>query len=332
MAKIPASVMESDLTREIMGAGLVRTNQGKVRDTFDLSDVLLQVATNRLSIFDFVLPRFVPRKGEILTAFTVFWLTEVFNRLPHHLVAYGPDVDLYLPKKLRGNQELQRRAVVVRKLKMVGFEAIVRGYLTGSGWRDYRDKGGVVCGYKLSEGLNDGSKLPSPIFTPSTKAEEGHDENIPVDIVKGQCPWMEKLSLEIYQQAYAFAQARGIIIADTKFEFGIDGTLGDEILTPDSSRFWDCKQWEEAAAQRKSPSGYDKEPVRQWGMTIATPFGVTGLNNLDPANPEHLEFVAQLEVPDGVIASTSVRYQEIFERFAGDALEYYQVGKMMAVW
>lgn len=331
-AHLPHGVAQSELSTSLIEGSVLRTHSGKVRDSFTLPDhpdLMLVVATDRISIFDFVLNALVARKGEVLTAMTIFWLTEVFKSFPNHLVAFGADIDQYLPEILRGNRSLQRRALVVKRLDMLQTELIVRGYLTGSGWRTYQ-KTGQVCGISLPTGLHDGSQLPKPIFTPTTKATEGHDEDVPADSVDQRFRF---LSLTLYSEAAEYAKGRGIILADTKFEAGEDGTLADEVLTPDSSRFWLQTDWEAAVAQQRSPSGFDKEPVRDWGRTVEISFArsgdtIIGLNKLDPVDPKQLQFVDELEVPLGVLESTTARYLKIFEMLTGMTLEQFHQAKM----
>ncbi len=326
MAHIPQVVAETKLSLTLQQAGLVRIYQGKVRDTYAVPDhpeLLLQVASDRLSIFDFVLPTLVKDKGAILTAMTVFWLTKVCVGINHHLIACGWDLDHYLPSNLWDNSQLHKNALIVKKLRIVPVECIVRGYLTGSGWQDYQ-KSGQICGIALPQGLHDGSKLPVPIFTPTTKAESGHDQALKRDDVVNQYgAWLLLDSLQIYQAAAEYALKRGIIIADTKFEFG-QHAVADEVLTPDSSRFWLEEDWQRAAAEKRAPQGFDKQPVREWGKTIETSFGVTGLNKLETENPEHLAFIAALQVPETVSDACSRRYHRIFELLTGDSLAYFQ--------
>lgn len=328
-ARLPRQVAESYLSRLLMTAGLQRVSQGKVRDTFTLPGfpgALLMVATDRLSIFDFVLPCSVPDKGRVLTAMTVFWLKNVLSGYPNHLIACGPDIDRFLPQALQGNAELQSRSLVVKNLQIIPVECVVRGYLTGSAWKDYQKNKGIVCGHQLPPGLYDGAKLPEPIFTPATKAELGHDTNITADDVGRQYGrHLERMSLQLYHTAARYALSRHIIIADTKFELGQIGfwdvkVLADEALTPDSSRFWTEEDWKKAAAQKKSPPGFDKQPVREWGKTVETPFGVTGIDKLEPENLDHVVFVHQLQVPQEVIEATTRRYVDILDRLTGQTV------------
>jgi len=331
-AFIPECLSESPFTQRLLDAGLTRIHRGKVRDTYELPghpEHLLQVATDRLSIFDFVLPGEVPDKGAVLTALTVYWFHEILTEQRHHLAAFGAGLDAFLPENLRGFGALRARAVIIRKLDMVPVECVVRGYLTGSGWSSYR-KTRSISGHILPEGLHDGSKLPEALFTPTTKAETGHDEAIGADEVrKEHGSWLEALSLSVYRRLHDHAATRGIILADTKFEFGQGGILGDEVGTPDSSRFWDRQEWERAAEQRRSPSGYDKQPVREWGKTVVTPFvkdgkPVTGIDGLDPEDAEQRRFVHGLTVPEAVLDSTTERYRSIFKRLTGLDLADFQ--------
>jgi phosphoribosylaminoimidazole-succinocarboxamide synthase len=328
MPVIPKCVSRFGVT-ELVTSVLARSYQGKVRDTFPLpNDKLLVLATDRLSIFDFVMPATVADKGHILTALTVHWFTKVLANTRNHLVAHGQDIEPYLPVNLRGLSDLKRQGLVVKRQEMLPIECIVRGYLTGSGWRSYQ-KNGTVCGIALPEGLHDGSKLPENLFTPSTKAETGHDENISFEqMVKivGQ-ETAEKLrqqSLDVFQQGSAYALERGVILADTKFEWG-PGILADEVLTPDSSRFWDEDEWKQAAEKKESPPSHDKELVRKWGLGVNHPFvdRHAGINNLDPENPDHLDFVSQLKVPQDVLDQTNAIYHDIFERLTGQSLKNF---------
>jgi phosphoribosylaminoimidazole-succinocarboxamide synthase len=318
-AKIPEKV----LTPPLKGVKLVF--RGKVRDTYEIPNhpnILLVVASDRISIFDFVLPTLVPKKGEVLTALTVFWLKEILHHFPHHLIAYGAEIDEFLPYKLRKNPELQKRAIIVKKLNMIPIECIVRGYLTGSIVPIYnRIKERKIYGNYLPPGLHDGSKLPYPIFTPTTKEEIGHDKMLYPDEVVKRWPELERMSLQIYQVVSNYAIRRKVIIADTKFEFGYDEdgiiTLGDEVVTPDSSRFWNMKDWEIGLKEKKSSIGWDKQIVREWGKTKM-------IDKMDPTKPEHLKYVNELEIPPQLIEETSKRYLEIFFCLTRQQLEKFQ--------
>lgn len=333
MAVIPEAVDNKQGIAYFQSCGLELVSSGKVRNTYQESpdsDWLIMEATDRLSIFDFVLPCLVPRKGEVLTALTIFWLEEVLGDIPNHLRASGWKIDNFLPIPMQGDPDLQSRALIVRRAKISPIECIVRGYLTGSGWRSYQ-KERTVCGHQLPEGLHDGSRLPVPIFTPTTKADAGHDTDVNADSIRTDFGWeLEGLALTLYCRASEYSLSKGIILADTKFEFGEISQLSlcDEVLTPDSSRFWDVEEWNKASAEGKSPAGFDKEPVRQWGLTIETPFGVTGLNKLDTENPTHQAFVAGLEIPEEVIQATTTRYLEAFERLTGRNLDQFREQEM----
>ncbi len=250
--------------------------QGKVRDVYDLGDCLLIVSTDRISAFDYILPSGIPGKGELLTAMSRFWfdaidtgeiggrLADAGTPLQHHLI--GTDV----PKRVADRVDaapLMDRIMVVRKAEVVPFECVVRGYLEGSGWLAYQNSG-EICGVALPAGLRQCEKLASPIFTPATKAEEGHDENVPINVMIEQlgadtAEQLRKMSLVIYEDAARIAARKGVLIADTKFEFGRcagDLMLIDEVLTPDSSRFWAADEYEPGRAQRS----FDKQFVREW--------------------------------------------------------------------
>jgi phosphoribosylaminoimidazole-succinocarboxamide synthase len=322
MAKILENVKESALT-ELVKVYLKRISQGKVRNMFELpgnKDLLLILTTNRVSIFDFVLPFLVEFKGAVLNILTVFWLTEILSDFKHHLVAYGFGIDWYLPRELRRLKELQEVAIVVKRLDMENYEFIPRGYLTGTGLTSYNEKG-YVCGIPLPPGLHDGSKIPGgPIITPTTKAVEGHDEHVRADSVDQK---FLQISLDIYNRASEYTETKGIIIADTKLEFSKDGYLGDEVLTPDSSRFWSVLDYIKAQEKKKAPAGYDKQPLRELGKIIPTPFfneeglSLTGINNLKPEIDEHVSFVHGLKFPADVLAETSQRYQNILKMLIG---------------
>jgi phosphoribosylaminoimidazole-succinocarboxamide synthase len=275
-------------------------SKGKVRDIYAAGDDrLLLVASDRISTYDVVHPTPIPDKGNVLTGLTVFWLEQTRDICPNHLVSYSE-----VPEEHRG------RAMLVERLDMAPVECVVRGYLTGSGWKDYLGTG-AVCGIELPSGLRESERLPEPIFTPATKAEAGaHDENVDFDRaaeIVGDRPLLEelrRLSLALYEHGAAHALVRGIILADTKFEFGrrADGTivLGDEVLTPDSSRFWPADGYEPGRSQ---PS-FDKQYVRDWAAG-------SGWDKTPPAPP----------LPDDVVAGTRARYLEAYERIAGEPLE-----------
>lgn len=276
-------------------------SRGKVRDIYDAGENLLMVATDRISAFDFILPDEIPFKGEVLNRISAFWFDKFADIVPNHLVSIDP---ADFPEEFAEYRDyLAGRAMLVKKAQTIPIECIVRGYLTGSGKKTY-DENGTVCGSQLPEGLIEASKLPEPLFTPSTKAEIGdHDENISFErcceiVGEDIATQIRDLSLKIYKAAAEYAATRGIIIADTKFEFGvIDGkvTLIDECLTPDSSRFWPAASYEEGKIQ---PS-YDKQFVRNW---LKANWDMTG-------ETPHL--------PAEVIDGTSERYREAFQIITG---------------
>lgn len=276
-------------------------SRGKVRDIYDAGENLLMVATDRISAFDFILPDEIPFKGEVLNRISAFWFDKFADIVPNHLVSIDP---ADFPEEFAEYRDyLAGRAMLVKKAQTIPIECIVRGYLTGSGKKTY-DENGTVCGIQLPEGLTEASKLPEPLFTPSTKAEIGdHDENISFErcceiVGEDIAAQIRDLSLKIYKAAAEYAATRGIIIADTKFEFGvIDGKvmLIDECLTPDSSRFWPAASYEEGKIQ---PS-YDKQFVRNW---LKANWDMTG-------ETPHL--------PAEVIDGTSERYREAFQIITG---------------
>lgn len=281
------------------------TSQGKVRDLYDLGDKLLLVATDRISAFDYILPDEIPNKGRVLTQLSVFWFQLLDGVVENHLLS--TDV-ADLPAEFQPYADwLRGRFMLVRKAQMFPVECIVRGYLAGSGLAEYR-AGGTVCGIHLPEGLENSSQLPQPIFTPSTKADVGgHDENISFErcaelIGEDDAQELSRLSVQVYSTAAEYAAKRGIIIADTKFEFGrINGAivLGDEVLTPDSSRFWPADQYQVG----KSQPSFDKQYVRDW----------LSANWDKQGEPPHL--------PDDVIRRTSEKYEQVYEMITGRTLD-----------
>ncbi len=282
--------------------GLKKVKSGKVREIFDLGEHFLFVASDRISAFDCVMPNGIPRKGEVLTQISHFWFDRFAQLVPNHRV---PDAVLPAPLAARA-AELGRRSMVVKKAQPLAIECIVRGYLSGSGWKEYQ-KHGTVCGIRLPAGLTESAELPEPIFTPSTKAESGHDENISFEQAVGivgiqTATAVRDLSLKIYTAAREYARQRGIIIADTKFEFGeMAGglVLIDEVLTPDSSRFWPADQY---APGRGQPS-YDKQFVRDYLETL----------DWDKTPPAPA-------LPPEIIAKTQAKYLEAYERLTGAKL------------
>ena len=289
------------LETELDGVKLV--NRGKVRDVYDLGDALLFVATDRLSAFDVVMPNGIPRKGEVLTRISLFWF-DFLKNVPNHLLT--ADVSSR-PELAKYAADLQGRSIIVRKAKIFPIECIVRGYLVGSGWKDYR-KSGVVSGIKLRAGYEQASKLDEPLFTPSTKAEIGmHDEAISFDgvakiIGEAKAAKLRDMSLDIYTRARDYAASRGIIVADTKFEFGeVDGEiiLADEVLTPDSSRFWPAESY----AVGSNPPSLDKQFVRDYLESLDW--------NKQAPGPR---------IPDDVVAKTSAKYLEAYRMLTGKSL------------
>lgn len=272
-------------------------NRGKVRDVYEISpSQLLLVATDRLSAFDCILPTPIDRKGAVLTQISAFWFDYLRDITPNHLITVDLD---QMPENVRKYDELRGRSMLVRRTKVFPVECVVRGYLEGSGWKDYQATG-RVSGHELAAGLRQCEKLPEPIFTPATKAETGHDENITEDefaeiVDKETASYLRSTSLAIYKHASDYAATRGIIIADTKFEFGLDENgeilLIDEVLTPDSSRFWSAETYEPGHAQ---PS-FDKQFVREYLETL-------DWNKQPPAPP----------LPDEIAAATTARYLEAF--------------------
>lgn len=284
--------------------GIKKLKSGKVREIFDLGDAFLLVATDRISAFDCIMPNGIPRKGEVLTQLSHFWFERFASLIPNHLLAGANDL---LPVALQPfAAQVARRSMIVKKARPLAIECVVRGYLAGSGWKEYRQSQ-TVCGIKLPAGLQESSELPEPIFTPATKAESGHDENISFEeAAKLTGPDIAEqaraASLKIYSGARAYAKERGIIIADTKFEFGMfDGKLIliDEVLTPDSSRFWPADQYQPGRGQ---PS-YDKQFVRDYLETL----------DWDKTPPAPA-------LPTDVVARTQAKYFEAFEKLTGHPL------------
>ncbi len=279
-------------------------HRGKVRDLYEVEDQLLMVATDRISAFDVVMPTPIPDKGKVLTQLSVFWFEFLKDLVPHHLIT--ADVEEFPPVCQPYREELHLRSMLVRKTEPLPVECIVRGYLAGSGLKEYR-RSGTVCGIKLPAGLREADKLPEPIFTPSTKAQEGHDVNITFEecvrlIGPELAEKVRHLSLAIYKKAAAYAEERGIIIADTKFEFGLaDGKLLliDEVLTPDSSRFWPKEEYEPGRPQKS----FDKQFLRDWLEEIGW--------NKEPPAPE---------LPPEIVEKTRARYLEAYKRITGKDL------------
>jgi phosphoribosylaminoimidazole-succinocarboxamide synthase len=278
--------------------------RGKVRDIYDLGDRLVIVATDRISAFDWVLPTAIPDKGLVLTGLTLFWLRQL--DVPNHLItAHVRDMPRAFAER---SDELAGRTMMVTKTRVVPIECVVRGYLAGSGWKEYR-RDGTVCGIKLPSGLAESQQLPEPVFTPSTKEESGHDLNISWEQMiattgAGVAEELRTRSLDVYRQAAEYARSRGIIIADTKFEWGLipDSRLVliDEVLTPDSSRFWPADQYRKG----ESPPSFDKQFVRDWLETTSW----------DKNSPPP-------QLPAEVVARTRAKYLEAYEKLTGKKLE-----------
>jgi len=301
--------MNNDAILQVDLPGIKKIRSGKVRELFDLGDRLLMVATDRISAFDVIMPNGIPRKGEVLTQISHFWFSQTESFQPNHLLAkanepFGVPALAGLPANLAA--QLARRSMIVKKCKPLAIECVVRGYVAGSGWKEYRERQ-TICGIKLPPGLPEAAELPEPIFTPATKAETGHDENISFDearkIVGDDIAEQARdASLKIYSFARDYARKRGIIIADTKFEFGLlDGKLIliDEVLTPDSSRFWPADQYRTGC----SPPSFDKQFVRDYLETLDW--------NKQPPGPK---------LPADVIGKTTAKYLEAYERLTGKSL------------
>ena len=296
--------MPNDTVLQLDLPGIKKIKSGKVREIFDLDDRLLLVASDRISAFDVIMPNGIPRKGEVLTQISFFWFERFASLVPNHLLAGANDP---LPKNLQPfADKVARRSMIVKKAKPLAIECIVRGYLSGSGWKEYK-KSQTVCGIPLPSGLTESAELPKAIFTPSTKAEAGHDENISFEeacniVGKDLATQARDLSLKIYKAGRDYARQRGIIIADTKFEFGVfDGKLIliDEVLTPDSSRFWPADQYQPGKGQ---PS-FDKQFVRDYLETLDW--------NKTPPGPT---------LPQDVVEKTSAKYLEAYEKLTGKRL------------
>ncbi len=295
-----------------MGVALTETDlphparRGKVRDIYDLGDTLLLIATDRLSAFDVVLPTGIPERGVVLNELSRFWFQRLAGIVPHHFLAMGVDAPRVAPYVADLPMEVARRAMLVKKAEPVLVECIVRGYLAGSGWAEYR-KHGTIGGRAAPDGLQESQQLETPLFTPTTKAAEGHDELITMEqteelIGRDLARRLERLSQELYAAGHEYALGRGIIIADTKFEFGLlDGEvlLIDEALTPDSSRFWDAKTYGPGRAQ----DPLDKQFVRDYLET-------TGWNK-EPPGPE---------LPPEIVQQTARRYRDVYQRLTGAPL------------
>jgi phosphoribosylaminoimidazole-succinocarboxamide synthase len=302
--KVPPVLMKSDLPLPVF-------IQGKVRDTYDLGSHLLIVSTDRISAFDVVLPDGIPLKGHVLNRLSSFWFRRTAEIIPNHMTEAIDNVhslDSYVPEEARFAYPnyLRGRSMIVKKVKRIPVECVVRGYLAGSAWTEYKERG-TISGQATPRGLQESQELEKPIFTPTTKAESGHDKPITTkQIIKliglRTAQEMEEKSLAVYSSAREYALGKGIIIADTKFEFGIDNgrlTLIDELLTPDSSRFWGAEQYQPGRAQ----ASYDKQPVRDW-------LTASGWKKEPPAPA----------LPPDVIEATTKRYVQAYEKLTGRQL------------
>ncbi|HXY60947.1 MAG TPA: phosphoribosylaminoimidazolesuccinocarboxamide synthase [Chthoniobacterales bacterium] len=296
--------METTAQASIDLPGVKKLRSGKVREVFDLGETLLFIATDRISAFDVILPDPIPKKGAVLNQLSAFWFNK-FGKVDNHFITTDFNV---FPKQLRPfREQLEGRSMIVRKTKPLAVECVVRGYLAGSGWKEYQQSQSV-CGIKLPAGLKLGSKLPEPIFTPATKEDTGHDENIDMAtcariLGAETAQRVKNLSLQIYSAGRDHAETKGIILADTKFEFGsVDGKLLliDEVLTPDSSRYWPADQY----VVGQSPPSFDKQFVRDYLETL-------NWNKTAPGP----------RLPGDVIARTAAKYLEAFERLTGDKLK-----------
>lgn len=286
--------------------------RGKVRELYDVDDCVLMVASDRISAFDCVLPDPIPRKGEVLTQISAFWFRQTEHIVQNHLVSADPDeIVRRVPELEQVRDRWARRGMLVRAANPFEVECVVRGFLAGSGWREYREEG-EVCGHELPEGLRRGDRLPEPIFTPATKAEEGHDQNISFEAMKDLvgaklAHHLREHSLDLYEFGSALAEERGVLLADTKFEFGFARTgeilLIDEVMTPDSSRYWPEDEHEPGGSQ----ASLDKQPVRDYLEGLAE----RGEWNKEPPAPS---------LPDEVVSATTGRYLELYRRITGEEL------------
>jgi len=278
--------------------------RGKVRDVYRIGEQLLIVATDRISAFDYILPTGIPDKGRVLTQLSIFWFDFLREVTPTHFLT--ANVDEYPEPLRRFRDRLEGRSMLVRRANMIEIECVARGYIAGSGWKEYRETG-AVCGIRLPSGLRESDKLPDPIFTPATKAQTGHDENIPFERVSSSigedlARRLRDLTLKIYAGAAAYAETKGIIIADTKFEFGFVGgelVLADEVLTPDSSRFWPAESYQPGGPQ----FSYDKQYVRDYLVSIRW--------NKQPPAPE---------LPPEVAQRTGEKYRQAYRALTGREL------------
>ncbi len=281
-----------------------KISSGKVREIYEVDEnSLMMVVSDRISAFDVILPTMVTDKGKILNKISEFWFDYVSDLIPNHIITTKFEE---FPEEFK-TKEFEGRSMLVKKLKMLPVECVVRGYITGSGWKSYKENG-TVCGIKLPEGLRESEKLPEPIFTPTTKAQEGHDMPISFDEVcnilgKDLAEKVKDMTLKIYTKCADYARSKGIIIADTKFEFGLDENgnlvLADEVLTPDSSRFWPADEYEVGRSQKS----FDKQYMRDWLKE----------NNWDASNPT--------PIPEDVVMTTRAKYVQAYEKLTGKKFE-----------
>jgi phosphoribosylaminoimidazole-succinocarboxamide synthase len=298
------SPTQNSIVLETNLPGVERYGRGKVRDVYSVDDRLLIVATDRISAFDYILPTGIPDKGKVLTQLSIFWFDFLRGLTPTHFLT--ADVDAYPAPLGDFRGQLEGRSMLVKRAQMVEIECVARGYLAGSGWKEYKAQG-TVCGIPLPAGLRESDRLPAPIFTPSTKAATGHDENISFETMCSLVgadlgARLRDLTLRIYSRAAAYAETKGVIIADTKFEFGFVGgelVLGDEVLTPDSSRFWPADSYQPGGAQ----FSYDKQYVRDYLESIHW-------DKQPPAPP----------LPDEVAGKTSDKYRQAYCVLTGKEL------------
>jgi phosphoribosylaminoimidazole-succinocarboxamide synthase len=291
-------ILETDLT------GVERHGRGKVRDVYSVGDRLVIIATDRISAFDYILPTGIPDKGKVLTQLSIFWFDFLRDLTPTHFLS--ANVDEYPQPLPKFREQLEGRSMLVKRARMIEIECVARGYISGSGWKEYKQQG-TVCGIRLPAGLKESDKLPEPIFTPSTKAQSGHDENVSFETVvsligEDLARRLRDLTLNIYSRAAKYAETRGVIIADTKFEFGFVGdelVLGDEVLTPDSSRFWPAESYQPGGAQ----FSFDKQFVRDYLESIHW-------NKQPPAPP----------LPAEVAERTSEKYRQAYKVITGHEL------------
>jgi len=298
------SPTQSSIILETNLAGVERYGRGKVRDVYSVGDGLVIIATDRISAFDYILPTGIPDKGKVLTQLSIFWFDFLRDLTPTHFLT--AQVDEYPQPLPQFRDQLEGRSMLVKRAKMIEIECVARGYISGSGWKEYKQHG-TVCGIELPAGLQESDKLPEPIFTPATKAQTGHDENVSFEhivslIGEELASRLRDLTLKIYTRAAQYAETRGIIIADTKFEFGFVGdelVLGDEVLTPDSSRFWPAETYKPGGPQ----FSFDKQFVRDYLESIHW-------NKQPPAPP----------LPEDVAARTGEKYRQAYQVITGRAL------------